>query len=144
MDKALAKKIREGFNDHLRYKLVQIRSQKKLQILAGTTAPSKTSVVNIVQSRGWTDHAKIVGRKLNLRNQSQKTEGPRATFRLIPRLLIHTVEGTTLFVTSQHWPFLQICEKIVFDTDISGRGVIATASISKHEVRNVVLLKHAI
>ena len=44
------------------------------------------------------------------------------------------MQKVTEFVTSQHWPFLQICEKIVFDNAASGRGVVATTPINKHEV----------
>ena len=44
------------------------------------------------------------------------------------------MQTVTETVTSQHWPFLQICEKIVFDNGASGRGVVATTSINKHEV----------
>ena len=53
MDKAVAQEMGERINDHLRYKRVHLRVQKMLQILAGSTAPSKSTVVNNVRSRGW-------------------------------------------------------------------------------------------
>ena len=52
MDKAVAQKLGERVNGHLRYKLVQLRVQKMLQILVGSTAPCKTTVVNNMRSRG--------------------------------------------------------------------------------------------
>ena len=123
------------------------------QILAGSTAPSKTTAVNKVRSRGWTDHARIVESTL-------APWGPEPVSE-IRRLTSHTpIEDTTPhshsrgynmffcsftsaivnnqkvieFVTSQHWPFLEICEKIVYDNGVSGRGVVATAPINKHEI----------
>ena len=48
MDKAVAQGLGERANDHLRYKLVQLRVQKMLQILAGSTVPSNTTAVNNV------------------------------------------------------------------------------------------------
>ena len=97
IDKAEAKELGERVNDHLRYKLVQLRVQKMLQILAGSTAPSKTTVLNNVRSPGWTDHARIVDSTLALWKPAPvpKTEDRRATLRLRTRLLIHTVEDTT-------------------------------------------------
>ena len=77
MDKAVAQELGERVNDDWRCKLVQLRVQKILQILAGSTAPSKTTVVNNVRSRGGTDHARIVDRTLwSLRKQ--KVDAPHS------------------------------------------------------------------
>ena len=143
----------ERINDHLRYKLVQLRVQKMLQILAGSTAPSKTTVVNNVRSRGWTDHARIVDNTLALWKPAPVSENRRSTrhtptedttphshsrghnmFFCSFTSAIVNMQKVTEFVASQHWPFLQICEKIVFDNGASGRGVVATTPINKHEV----------
>ena len=153
IDKDLAKELGERINDHLRYKLVQLRVQKMLHILAGSTAPSKETVVSNVRSRGWTDHARIVDGTLALWKPASVTENRRST-RHTPlqnttslsnsrgykmffcnfTCNIVNMQMVTEFLTSQHWPFLQICEKIVFDNGACGRGVITTAPISKHEV----------
>ena len=153
MDKAVPQDLGERVNDHLRYKLVQLGVQKMLQILAGTTAPSKTTVVNNVRSRGWTDHARVVASTLAL-CKSAPVSGNKRSTRHTPiedttphshsrgynmsfcnfSSAIVNMQKVTEFVTSQHWPFLQTCEKIVFDNGVSGPGVITTAPISKHEV----------
>ena len=153
MDKAVAQELGEKINDHLRYKLVQLRVQKMLQILAGSTALSKTTVVNNVRSRGWTDHARIVDSTLALWKPAPVSENRRSTrhtptedttphshsrghnmFFCSFTSAIVNMQKVTEFVASQHWPFLQICEKIVFDNGASGRGVVATTPINKHEV----------
>ena len=151
--KAVAQELGERVNDHLRYKLVKLRVQKMLQILAGSTAPSKTTVVNNVRSRGWTDHARIVDSTLALWKPAPVSEKRRSTrhtptedttahshsrgynlFFCSFTSAIVNMQKVTEFVASQHWPFLQICEKIVFDNGASGRGVVATTPINKYEV----------
>ena len=77
MDKAVAQELGERVNDHLRYKLVQLRVQKMLQILAGSTASSKTTVVNNLRSRGLTDHARIVDSTLALWKPAPVSENRR-------------------------------------------------------------------
>ena len=79
MDKAVAQELKERVNDHLHYKLVQLRVQKILQILAGSTAPSKTTVVNNVRSRGRTDHAWIVNSTLALWKPAPVAENRKLT-----------------------------------------------------------------
>ena len=79
MGKAVAQELGERVNDHLPYKLVQLRVQKMLQNLAGSTASSKTTVANNVQSRGWTDHARIVDSTLALRKPAPVSENRRST-----------------------------------------------------------------
>ena len=79
MDKAVAQGLGERANDHLRYKLVQLRVQKMLQILAGSTVPSNTTAVNNVRSRGWTDHARIVDSTLALWKPAPASENRRST-----------------------------------------------------------------
>ena len=153
MDKATARELAEKVNDHLRYKLVQLRVQKMLHLLAGSTAPSKTTVVNSVQSRGWTDVARIVDSTISLWKPAPVSENRRSTrntpledttsnspnrgynmfFCNFTNTIIN-MQKVAEFVISQHWPFLQICEKIVFDNGACGRGVILTAPIKKHEI----------
>ena len=149
MDKAVAQELGKRINDHLGYK----RVQKMLQILAGSTAPSKTTVVNNVRSRGCSDHARIVDSTLALWKPAPVSENRRSTrhtptedttphshsrghnmffFSFISDIV--NMQKKTEFVASQHWPFLQIREKIVLDNRAFGRGVVATTAINKHEV----------
>ena len=79
MGKTVAQELGERVNDHLPYKLVQLRVQKMLQNLAGSTASSKTTVANNVRSRGWTDQARIVDSTLALRKPAPVSENRRST-----------------------------------------------------------------
>ena len=141
MDKVVAQELGERVTDLLRGKHVQMCVQKKLQILGGSTAPSKTTVVNNVRSRGWTDLARIVDSTIArwkkapvslFQAPEQAPEDRGATLRLRTQAphshsrgynmfvckftcAIVNMQKVAEFVASQHWPFLQICEKINFD-----------------------------
>ena len=65
MDNGVAQELGERVNDHLRYKLVQLRVQKVLQVLAGSTAAS--------------DHARYVDSTLALWKPAPVSENRRST-----------------------------------------------------------------
>ena len=38
------------------------------------------------------------------------------------------------YISNQKWPFLQVCEKIIFENGSVGRGVVTTASTKESEI----------
>ena len=79
MDNFVSQELGERVKYHLRYKLVELRVQKMLQTLAGSTASSKTIFVNKVRNCGWTDHVRIIDSTLALWKSAPIPENGRST-----------------------------------------------------------------
>ena len=124
MGKTVAQELRELGNDHL-YKLVQLRLQTMLQFSAGSTASSKTTVVNNVRSRSMTDHAMILYSNVALwkpapvfENRRSRNHNPVEYTTPHSHSRVHkmffcnftsaivNIQKVTEFVTCHHWPFL--------------------------------------
>ena len=151
IDAAAAKNLGGRVNDHLRYKLVNLRVQKTINFFHGPTQPSRDCVAKFVRNRGWSDHARIVDQAM-IAWKPANSDVRRITRRTVPEViqtdlgrgvcmffckLTSTFVNTSKiqeYICNQEWPFLQVREKILFANGSVGRGVVTTASIKESEI----------
>ena len=153
IDSSLAKTLGERVNDHLRYKLVNLRVQKSLNFFTGAIRPSTDDIAKFARNRGSSDVARIVDKTFaswkpapasDTRRSTRNTplEEPAAAlpsrgvniFFCKSTSTICNTPKVSEYLSSQQWPFLQVCERIVFSNGTFGRGVVTTAKICESEI----------
>ena len=152
-DPISAKTLGEKINDHMRYKLVNLRVEKSLNFFTGSNCPSKTDIAKFTRNRGWQDVARIVDKVADCWRPASVSETRRSTrntpiedpnealpsrgfsmFFCKSTSTVCNAPKVSQFIADQHWPFLQVQERIAFSNGTFGRGVITTAKINESEV----------
>ena len=153
MDAKSAKTLAEKINDHMRYKLVNLRVEKALNFFTGSTQPSKDDIAKFTRNRGWHDVARIVD-KVSASWKPASTSETRRSTRNTPvedpsealphrgmsmffcksTLTVCNISKVSQFLADQHWPFLQVQERIAFTNGTFGRGVITTTKVNESEI----------
>ena len=148
-----AKPLGEKINDHMRYKCVNLRVEKALNFFTGSTQPSKDDIAKFTSNQGWHDVARIDD-KVSASWKPASTSETRGSTRNTPvedpnealphrgigvffcnsTLTFCNVLNVSQFLADQHWPFLQVQERIAFTNGTFGRGVITTTTVNESEI----------